>query len=177
MPTVKHAARRKPVNRTKPYGRTTYSGKAVDNRTYTALRWVARKAGVPVIVVQGSYTSELPNGGAEASRGTHDLGGVVDLHVRSLTRKQRIRLVRYMKRAGFAAWYRKELWQNGTLVWGPHIHAVLRGHRNLAPLAAQQVTAYDNRLDGLVTRLRDRTWRPLVSRRWSHRRNAPVLGK
>ena len=177
MATVNRASKRKPVNRTKPYGRTAYSGKAVDNRTYTALRWVARKAGVPVIVVQGSYTSELPNGGAEASRGTHDLGGVVDLHVRSLTRKQRIRLVRYMKRAGFAAWYRKELWQNGTLVWGPHIHAVLRGHRNLAPLAAQQVTAYDTHRDGLAGNGYDRTWRPKRKRRWSHRQNKPILGK
>ena len=32
----------------------------------------------------------------------------------------------------------------------PHIHAVLRGHRNLAPLAAQQVTAYDTHRDGLA---------------------------
>jgi len=168
MATVKHPSRRKPVNTSDPYAITWRDGEPIDNRTASALRWAERKARVTARVVQGSYQAKY-GGGAVASAGTHDSGGVLDLALPD-TRRKRIRLIRAMKRAGFAVWYRN--WPGNR-----HIHAVLRKHANLAPLAAQQVLDYDNRLDGLVTRLRDRTWRPLVSRRWSHRQNKPILGK
>ena len=155
-------------NKSKPYGRTTWNGQVIDNRTASALKWVQRKAGIPVVVVQGSYKA---GNGASASAGTHDKGGVVDCSVNGLSRKQRIRLVRALKQAGFAAWYRRPM----PGVWGPHIHAVLRGHRNLAPGAAAQVPSYDAHRNGLANNAYDRTWRPKRPRRWSHRRNRPIV--
>ncbi len=163
---ARHAAKRKPVNASDPYGLTWRDGEPLDNRTATALKWAERKSGVTARVVQGSYQKRY-GGGADASAGTHDQGGVIDLAIPA-TRRQRIRLIRACKKAGMAVWYRN--WPGNQ-----HIHAVMRKHANLAPAAAQQVIDYDNRLNGLVTRLRDRTWRPLIARRWSHRRNRVVF--
>ena len=152
-------------NKSKPYGRTTWNGQVIDNRTASALKWVQRKAGIPVVVVQGSYKA---GNGAAASAGTHDGGGVVDVQTIHLTRQQRVRLMRWAKRAGFAAWFRN--WPRNV-----HAHWVLRGHRNLDPSAAAQVRSYDAHRDGLAGNAYDPTWRPRKPRRWSHRRNKPIV--
>ena len=152
-------------NKSKPYGRTTWNGQVIDNRTASALKWVQRKAGIPVVVVQGSYKA---GNGAAASAGTHDGGGVVDVQTIHLTRQQRVRLMRWAKRAGFAAWFRN--WPGNV-----HAHWVLRGHRNLDPSAAAQVRSYDAHRDGLAGNAYDPTWRPRKPRRWSHRRNKPIV--
>ena len=160
------------VNTTDPYAVTWVWGEPVDRRTASFLQWVERKSGVPVRVVQGSYQKKY-GGGAAASAGTHDGGGVVDLSISGLSRKQRVRLMRYIKRGGGFAWYRRGPGWVGT----EHIHAGLRKHRNLAAGAAQQERDYDNRRNGLVSNLPDKTWRPKKPRRWSHRRNKPIVGK
>ena len=161
-------------NTSAPYALTSWDNpqswipdEPIDQRTKSALKWVERKSGVKITVVQGSYQARF-GGGAGASAGTHDAGGVVDVMTIHLTRRQRIRLIRWAKKAGFAAWYRN--WPGNV-----HSHWVLRGHRNLAPLAAQQVRDFDNGRTGLVGALLDRTWRPKVPRRWSHRKNRPIL--
>lgn len=148
---------------------TQRSNEPVDARTKSALEWVEKKSGIKITVVQGSYQARF-GGGASASAGTHDQGGVVDVMTINLTRRQRIKLIRWAKRAGFAAWYRN--WPGNQ-----HSHWVLRGHRNLAPLAAEQVRSYDAHRNGLADNAFDRSWRPKKSRRWSYRKNRPVIGK
>jgi hypothetical protein len=174
----KGKAPRGAVNTSPPYRIVWWDNPAwmddepVDERLKSALQWVERETGIKVLVVQGCYKAKY-GGGANASAHTHDEGGVVDVAVKHLSRWQRIRLAHAFKRAGFAQWYRR----GPGWVGNEHFHCVLRGHRNLHPEAAAQVVAYDARRNGLVSNLLDRTWRPKVKRRWSHRQNKPILGK
>lgn len=116
---------------------TTYDGHVVNEMTKAALDKVAVKLGYKLTLLQGSY-----NGTAvAASAGTHARGGVVDLAPYDWERK-----VRALREVGFAAWHR--LPSEGP--WGEHIHAVLIGDPDLAPAAAQQVTAYKNGRNGLA---------------------------
>lgn len=119
-----------------PYERVTYHGKAVDRRTQAAIEVAEHRLGYDLTIVQGSYTSAVG-----ASAGTHAGGGVVDLAPYEHARK-----VRVLRDLGWAAWYRPA--RRG--VWGPHIHAVLIGHRTMSPEAAAQVVAYVNGRDGLA---------------------------
>lgn len=121
-------------------------GKTVDLQVARMIREAERHCG-NLIVVQGSY-----HPGVGASGGTHDKGGVVDLSVRGLSMTQINRRVRWLRKVGFAAWYRPPL----AGVWGPHIHAVAVGFPNLAPLAAAQVGALRRGEDGLRGNAPDR---------------------
>lgn len=118
----------------------TVDGKRTNKRTAVMLR-EAERIGGPLLVTQGSYN----RGGVAASGGTHDGGGALDLSVRGLTRKQINRRVRALRTVGFAAWYRPAL----PGVWGPHIHAIAMGTRDLSPLARTQVLAYKRGRSGL----------------------------
>lgn len=118
----------------------TVDGKRTNKRTAFMLREAERLSG-PMLVTQGSYN----RGGVAASGGTHDGGGALDLSVRGLSRKQINRRVRALRTVGFAAWYRPAL----PGVWGPHIHAVAMGTRDLAPLARLQVLDYKRGRSGL----------------------------
>jgi hypothetical protein len=165
----------KTVNKTDPYKRVAFRGVTVDERTKSALLWaegkyrkVAPKKRAPWRLGQGSYSN------GSLSAGTHSGGGAVDVMFAGLNAKQRRATVKWLRKAGFAAWARE------GAVWGTnndHYHAVLRGHRNLSPEAAAQVADYDNGRNGLATSLPDHTWRPKRKRRWSHRQNKPILGK
>lgn len=159
-------------NRTRPYRRRTWRGVTLDNRTISALIWVESRyvAKAPhkrsaFVIVQGSYST-----GVAASGGTHSGGGALDVACESLTDTQIRSAVRWLRRAGFAAWYRPAI----PNLWGPHIHAVLRRHRTASPAAKTQCTAFDAGRDGLATNLPDRTWRPDPAHRWSHIRNRPI---
>lgn len=160
----------KTVNHSDPYEVVWRDGEPLDRRTLSALNRAEQKAKVRTRVVQGSYQARY-GGGANASAHTHDGGGVVDLATSHLTRRQRIRLVRSLKRRGFFVWYR----HGAGWVGNEHVHAGLRKHKNLHPEAAAQERDYDSLLNGLMSRLRDRTWRPLVKRHWSHRQNRVIL--
>lgn len=162
-------SRKNPVVKTDPYEVVWRDGEPVDRRTLSALVRAERKAKMRVRVVQGSY-QELYGGGASASAHTHDRGGVIDISVAGMTRRQRIRFARSMKRRGFAIWYRS----GPGWVGNEHFHAVLRWHRNLHPEALAQEADYDAGRNGLVSHLADRTWRPLVRRHWSHRQQRIV---
>ena len=160
-------------NASKPYAKRSWRGRTFDNRTISAIKWaernyieVAPKKRRPWVVTQGSYNP----GGVTASAGTHDGGGVWDCSVAGMNRKQIKAAVKWMRKAGFAAWFRD--WPGNQ-----HIHAVLRGHRTASPGAKAQVASYERHRDGLAGDNYDSTWRPKVKRRWSHRKNAPVLGK
>ena len=158
----------------KPYARTTWRGHRFDQRTVSALKWaekhylaVAPKKRTPWRIGQGSYSA------GSLSAGTHSLGGAVDIMFAGLTKKQQRATVKWLRRAGFAAWSRVGgAWSPGN----EHAHAILPSRTNSSQAKAQ-VVAYRNGRDGLASNKPDREWRPKRPRRWSHRRNAPVLGK
>lgn len=55
------------------------------------------------------------------------------------------RKVKVLRDLGFAAWYRPAV----KGLWPAHIHAVMRGHQDLADSAARQVVSYLAGRDGL----------------------------
>ena len=90
-------------------------------------------------ITQGSY-----NTGVEASFGTHDGGGAVDLAVRDLNNWHHIlyeevdAMISALRRAGFAAWLR----DTDSLYPGSpaHIHAIAIGDAELSEAAQGQLT-------------------------------------
>lgn len=160
----------------KPYKKVTWRGHTFDNRTLSAIKWaekgylhVAPKRRSAWRIGQGSYSN------GSLSAGTHSRGAAVDVMFAGLNKKQQRGVVKWLKKAGFAAWARTGPGWEGN----EHAHAILRGHRKafITPQAASQVVDYENRRNGLVSNLHDGSWRPKVKRRWSHRKNRPVLGK
>jgi hypothetical protein len=149
------------VARPAPRSRATWRGHTFTHRTVAMLRWVEDRSGLRLEPAQGSYNG----GGVAASGGTHDREAV-DLRVRNYTQAEITALVSWLRKAGFAAWYRAP-----SSSWGPHIHAVPIGG-DLSAQAAYQVRAYDAKRDGLTGNRVDTAWRPKIKRRWSY-----VLGK
>ncbi|MDT8382743.1 MAG: hypothetical protein RQ728_10890 [Brevefilum sp.] len=89
-------------------------------------------------ITQGSYTSAV-----EASFGTHVGGGVVDLSVMApgtytILYEDIDPLIKALRSAGFAAWYRDldELYDGSPA----HIHAVAIGDRELSLAAREQLS-------------------------------------
>lgn len=147
----------------RPYDLTTHDGERVDWLTHVALLKVEEHLGYPLTITQGSYNA----GGVSASAGTHDGGGVVDLAPYDHDRK-----VDALRRVGFAAWHRPELWRGSTRVWPAHVHAVLIGNARLAPAARDQVADYLAGRNGLADNGPDTGPREWVDRRFSWRTGA-----
>lgn len=88
-------------------------------------------------ITQGSYNP----GGVDASFGTHDAGGAVDITVRNIPIDWSIKyedipaMIDALRLAGFAAWFRDE---REDLV--PHIHAIAIGDQELSSIALLQLT-------------------------------------
>jgi hypothetical protein len=143
--------------------RITWRGKTFTRRAVQSLRWAEDKAGVTINPSQGSFNG----GGVAASGGTHD-GEAIDIRVGGLSRADIDRLVHWLRRAGWAAWYRP-----AGPSWGAHIHAVPTTGI-LSAQAASQVRAFDAGRDGLRGNRIDPTWRPKVKRRWSYKLGKPV---
>lgn len=150
-----------------PYDRTTHNGVTVDQLTRMALLEVEGRLGYPLNLTQGSYST-----GVGASAGTHDGGGVVDGYPRDPARE-----VLELRRAGFAAWDRLELWRDGRLVWRRHWHAVQIGNRKLAPAARAQVWEYLAGGDGLAGTAPDTGPRDYVDHRFTWRTGAWRIGR
>lgn len=129
------------IIRHKPYDRTTHDGDVVNWRTKAMILESEERLGYNLTVVQGSYNP----GGVGASGGTHDGGGALDLTPADWQNK-----VRVLRRVGFAAWHRPELWINGVKEWGEHIHAIAIGDKQMSDSAARQVQQYHNHTDGLA---------------------------
>lgn len=128
-----------------PYERITWrDGKIIDRATANALWDVEDVLGFLLTVLQAV-------GGAPASNGAHlgrngEGGRAVDLTPNLGEEKDRA-----MKDAGFIGWRRTEM----PGVWAPHGHYVLvlfdrQNERGVAPLAFDQIGAFDRREDGLV---------------------------
>jgi len=130
---------RRPVE---DYSRVTVNGEEVNRRTALMLDTAVELYGGPGDlrrVVQGSYTDALA-----ASFGTHAGGGVVDISIRNPANPSEYlfgeveAMVRGLRQAGFAAWYRapSEVYDGSA----PHIHAVAIGDQELSPAAQEQLT-------------------------------------
>lgn len=156
------------VNKSDPYRKVWWRGQQFDERTKSALVWAEKqylsrgKARAPWRFGQGSYSN------GSMSAGTHSGGGAVDIMFAGVSAKQRKATVKWLRRAGFAAWARE-----GS-AWGTnndHAHGVLLGHRTASAGAKQQMDSYRDGRDGLAGNGVDRTPRPPRPRRWSHRQN------
>ncbi len=138
-------------------GRTTVQGFACNARTLAMLQAARRRAAVPVVVEQGSYSP----GADPTSAGTHDGGGALDLDAEGLTPAQRRALVTALREVGFAAWLRTPA--QGR--WPLHVHAVAVSDPDLSRPAADQVGDYHEGRNGLANgapddgpAVRKRTW-------------------
>ena len=147
----------------------TWRGSRFTARTRDMLAWADKQ-----LTSKGDPGMQIAQGGwkgssAAAASGDTHAKDAIDLRVRHLSTAQRVRLVRALKSAGFAAWYRREI----PGLWGPHIHAIPIGGV-ISPAAASQVRAYlaDPPRDGLRGNRIDRTYRPNV--RWSYPKGRPV---
>lgn len=149
-----------------PYYRTYWRGYLLNRRTIAMLKWVEKRTGLRLELAQGSYNA----GGVSASGGTHDRGGAVDLRTRQYTDQERRLVLRALKDAGFAAWYRPEV----PGLWGPHIHAIAIKDKELSGQAAAQVLSYDAGRDGLRGNREDNTYRPNPRVKWSYLLGKPV---
>ncbi|MEV8377046.1 hypothetical protein AB0P21_30170 [Kribbella sp. NPDC056861] len=94
--------------------------------------------------IQGSYNK----GGVEASAGTHDGGGAVDIDVVRQSPAQRRAILLALRKVGFAAWIRTPA--QGR--WPYHVHAIAVGDKDLSRGAAIQVLEYKRKRNGLANR-------------------------
>lgn len=133
--------------------RVARAGKVLSARVWALLDDASKATGVPVHVVQGSWTS-----GVAASAGTHSGGGAFDLSVTGLTRTQRLALVDALRRRNVAAWLRSP--EFGWTSTGPHIHGIVMDEPGLSTGAQDQVRAYWKGLNGLADRHKDPFPRP-----------------
>ena len=130
------------------YTRISVDGETVNKRTNEMMQraqFIMRNKfgheGFDFGIVQGSYTSAV-----SASGGTHDRGGAMDIHTRTLPRGTVDDAVKALRMAGFAAWSRGR----GNDTFDPHIHAIAIGDRELSSAAASQVNEYFAGGDGLT---------------------------
>lgn len=143
-----------------------WRGHKFDRKTVAALEWAEKKSGVQVQVSQGSYNP----GGVSASGSTHALGGAVDVRCAHLSLRSKVRLLRWLKRAGFAAWRRRAV----PGLWGEHIHAIQIRNAKASVAAQGQVRAFLARRDGLAGNRLDLSFRPRPQVYWSWGRGRPV---
>jgi hypothetical protein len=153
------ALRRHPLACRKPVDdmtRVPFKGETLNARTLAMLETAQTIYGGPgdlLRVVQGSYTDAVAG-----SFGTHAGGGAVDISIRD-PRQPASRLfgeveamVRALRLAGFAAWYRgPDSVFAGSV---PHIHAIAVGDPELSAAARRQVDGregYMRGFDGLPT--------------------------
>ncbi|QLQ36651.1 peptidoglycan-binding domain-containing protein [Micromonospora robiginosa] len=129
-------------------------GVQVNTRTKAMLLEAERLLGRQLGITQGSY-----NSGVDASAGTHDGGGALDLSVSGLSSATRTDVLRRLRTVGFAAWLRTP--DQGD--WGYHIHAVALADTDQSTGAQNQAGDYYLGRNGLANRGPDDG--PVVSRR------------
>jgi hypothetical protein len=136
------------------YSRVEINGETLNGRTFWMLGQAAALYDGPgdlMRVTQGSYSIS-----ESTSFDTHAGGGAVDISIRNPANPAEVlwdetdAMVRALRLAGFAAWYRAP----GDLGPGSpaHIHAIAIGDRELSPAAVQQLTGpggYFAGFDGL----------------------------
>jgi len=150
----------------KKYGKLTYRGVTLDRHTRRAVEWAEKDCGLTFRIAQGSYN----RGGVSASAGTHDAGATIDVGLAGISQTNRKKILRSLKRAGFAAWIRYD-WQG----FPPHIHAIAFGNSKASAGAKAQRRSYDQGRDGLARNRPDPDpWRTKRKRKFSFVLRRPV---
>ncbi|ALG10050.1 hypothetical protein [Kibdelosporangium phytohabitans] len=137
--------------------RIAYQGKTINTRTRDMLKAAETRLGRTLTITQGSYNP----GGVGASGGTHDGGGALDISVSGMSDATKTDVVRKLREAGFAAWWRKP--SQGP--WEHHIHAMAVSDPQQSPAAWHQSGDYYLGKNGLANGAADdgpqvtkRTW-------------------
>jgi hypothetical protein len=117
----------------------------INRRTKRMLDIVDEKIGRSLVIVKGSFFADQPPDPDNPSAKTHDGSGVMDIRTHDQTSSQVKETVLELRKIGFAAWHRTK----ANSGFDDHIHAVAIGDPQLHPQAANQVTAYKNRRNGL----------------------------
>jgi peptidoglycan hydrolase-like protein with peptidoglycan-binding domain len=131
----------------RPGDRRVWSGVTLNVRTIRMLRAAGHRLrrGCVLDATKGSYT-----GPDSSSQATHAGGGAVDLSIRTRCGRSIKRVVRSLRRVGFAAWFRN--WPGNQ-----HIHAVAISDPDMANEIAfpgwfdarEQIVAFAQRKNGL----------------------------
>jgi hypothetical protein len=132
----------------RPGDRRAWSGVTLNRRTVRMLKAAGRLVGgrrCRLDATKGSYT-----GPDSSSQATHAGGGAVDLSIRTRCGRSVKRVVRKLRRVGFAAWFRN--WSGNQ-----HIHAVAISDPDMANEIAfpgwfdarEQIVGWAQRKDGL----------------------------
>jgi hypothetical protein len=131
-----------------------WSRKYLTRRDWALLDDAGKAAGVPIRVVQGSWS-----GGVRASAGTHAGAGAFDLSVRGMTKAQQLNLVRELRERNVAAWLRSPEygWNQPKNV---HIHGIVKDTPGLSYGARRQVVNYNDGKNGLASKRKDPHARP-----------------
>lgn len=141
-----------------------YRGVRLNQRTIDMIEAAEKIAGFKFRLTQGSYNA----GAVEKSAGTHDGGGAVDIALKDATTgavfpKVRREVIRSATRqVGFASWIRDP----SQADWPWHCHGIAVGDQDLSEDAADQVAAYFNNRNGLVSNGRDDGPRAWVGMTW-----------
>lgn len=156
----------------KAYDKVSWRGVRLTARHRDALRWAERKwqkkfPGLTISPSQGSWS------GAAASAGTHGGAGAVDIRTKHLTSDQRIALVRALKDAGQACWFRANNWDGRG--GGEHIHSLdIGGQTGMDSGAKAQIKSFDQKRNGLRNNAADNTYRPNPKVKFSYPKQAPI---
>lgn len=120
-------------------------------RDWALLDDVSREVGIPLNVVQGSWS------GGRKSAGTHTGAGAFDISTRGMSRAKALEVVNELRKRNVAAWFRSREfgWRQGD-----HIHGIVKDTPGLAYGAKRQVINYNDGLNGLSSRRRDPHPRP-----------------
>lgn len=138
-----------------PTDRIWRNGKRLSRRVWAILDTVSKETGLPVRVLQGSWSR------GSLSAGTHTGGGAYDLSVRGMDLEEQIELtVALRKYCGNSVWLRSSRYGWPLRLGGAHIHGIVDDEPGLAYGAKRQVINARDRLNGLRNRGRDPFPRP-----------------
>jgi peptidoglycan hydrolase-like protein with peptidoglycan-binding domain len=123
--------------------RVSYRGVTINTRTKAMLLEAERLTGTTVSLTQGSYNP----GGVDASAGTHDGGGAMDISVSGMSSTTRTNFIKALRQVGFAAWYRTP-----AQGFAYHVHAEAISDPDLSSGAQHQTGDYYLGMNGLAGR-------------------------
>ncbi|GAB3149937.1 peptidoglycan-binding protein [Amycolatopsis stemonae] len=123
--------------------RVSFRGVTINTRTKAMLLEAERISGTTVSLTQGSYNP----GGVDASAGTHDGGGAMDISVSGMSSTTRTNFIKALRQVGFAAWYRTP-----AQGFAYHVHAEAISDPDLSSGAQHQTGDYYLGMNGLAGR-------------------------
>lgn len=133
---------------------------------YAEREFQKKYRGVTFVPTQGSWSD------GSLSGGTHSGAGAIDFRTWHLTTGQRQHMIRCLKDAGGAIWFRPEDWDGDG--GDEHAHMLDRVKTGMDDGAKWQVDQYDARRSGLRSNRFDPTYRPNPPVKWSYPLGRPV---